>query len=667
MKIVHSLILTLFSLAVGTQLHASEKQLWTPLDTLLIKQFTNVQVSPDGENTFIRVLEPSAPDKDPNNVKQPINTYIVSNKTGNLTPVDEHLPVLGFDWSYDGKWLIYSTGNVEQGAIWIKPSNGGSAKKIYESSFAGAHVTISPDGQKIAISASRLQKNILDPKQSQLYGQIYLLSFQDKNFENPKVEALTPDTLNVSQMMDPMFSWSPDGRYLVFSIDNKDWRGGTNSTLALIDVKTKEIIELLSEKTALIGPIFSPDQEYIAYVKSSGLGVSENTDKKLEEDVRICTYNLKTKENRCIDRNTSNLVNLIGWTTDSKSLLYNNYDETKINIHQVSLDGTQDTILNKGLEGIVNGFSLSHNNKYLGFLYSNMTTPQEAYFTALSSFKPHQLTHIQNVPSLKSLKSEVIKWKSFDGLEIEGTFTYPTEYKKGTKTPLIVWVHGGPAGVASEEFLGDTSLGPFSPAVLASEGYAVFLPNYRGSKGYEDNFVNMSYMDFGGGDFKDILYGIDDLIKKEIVDPDRIVIGGWSYGGFLSAWAITHEQRFKAAIVGAGPIDWYTNTAVADNSVFEIRHMGRDLKDWFKMSPLMTIKNAKTPVLIQQGENDTRVPVANTFELSYALKRLKVPHKGILYKGQGHGFQYSSPGMYQAINDQVDWIKKYIKPYQEAR
>jgi len=278
------------------------------------------------------------------------------------------------------------------------------------------------------------------------------------------------------------------------------------------------------------------------------------------------------------------------------------------------------------------------------------TTPEEVYYTPLSSFEPQQLTHIQDVPSLEWLKSEVIQWKSFDGLEIEGILTYPSGYKKGTKVPLVLWIHGGPASVSHEGIYNSR---------LASEGYAVFEPNYPGSLGYGKDFLRSNYKDFGGGDFKDILSGVNFLIEEGIVSSERIVIAGWSYGGFMSAWAVAHDQRFKAAIVGAGPTNWYS---FRKNPVWLMNNMGYSFKDWYKASPVRYVKNIKTPVLVQHGDKGKTVLPGNLIELSYALKRLDVPHKSILYRGQGHDF--TSPlSSLQMMSDRSEWMKSHIAPY----
>jgi dipeptidyl aminopeptidase/acylaminoacyl peptidase len=170
----------------------------------------------------------------------------------------------------------------------------------------------------------------------------------------------------------------------------------------------------------------------------------------------------------------------------------------------------------------------------------------EAFVSATDVFTPVQVSHANaEIPDLPLGKTEVIRWPSTEGLEIEGLLTYPATYQPGSRVPLLVIVHGGPAGVFLRTFTGNAS--PYLVAAFASRGYVVLRCNVRGSSGYGRDFRYANRSDWGGGDYRDILSGVDTLISKGIADPDRMGVMGWSYGGYMTSWVITQTKRFKAA------------------------------------------------------------------------------------------------------------------------
>ncbi|MBY0293324.1 MAG: prolyl oligopeptidase family serine peptidase, partial [Alphaproteobacteria bacterium] len=263
---------------------------------------------------------------------------------------------------------------------------------------------------------------------------------------------------------------------------------------------------------------------------------------------------------------------------------------------------------------------------------------------------------------LSAIKAEPIRWKSFDGLEIEGILTYPQGYTEGTKVPLIVSIHGGPSGVESQYFIGSTLFGPYSPAVFSSQGYATLVVNYRGSLGYGEKFQKIDYKDLGGGDFKDIMAGVDYLIDQGIADPHQLFIRGHSYGGFLTAWIISHTDRFKAASIEAEIVDWISHIATTDAPTVMEAYFGgaywEDYKLWRDSSPLTRVSDMKTPALILHGANDSRVSVTQSMQLYNALKERSIPTRLVAYKGREHSMS-DSIATQDAMKEKLKWFKTY--------
>jgi dipeptidyl aminopeptidase/acylaminoacyl peptidase len=242
-------------------------------------------------------------------------------------------------------------------------------------------------------------------------------------------------------------------------------------------------------------------------------------------------------------------------------------------------------------------------------------------------------------PGERAPESRVIRWASPDGLEIEGLLTLPLDHTPGQPCPTLVIVHGGPAGAYSESYVAAPSLYPI--ATFAERGYAVLRPNPRGSSGYGAAFRTANRRDWGGGDYQDIMSGVDYLVEQGIADPQRLGIMGWSYGGYMTSWAITRTRRFYAASVGAGVTNLMSMNGTCDIPGFIPDYFGAEFWDdpdvYRAHSAMFGIKGVTTPTLIQHGDRDERVPLTQGKELYNALKRQDVPVEMDIYPRQPHG------------------------------
>jgi len=264
--------------------------------------------------------------------------------------------------------------------------------------------------------------------------------------------------------------------------------------------------------------------------------------------------------------------------------------------------------------------------------------------------------------------AEVIHWQSTDGLAIEGIVAYPLNYRSDQRYPLIVAVHGGPAGVFQRGYLG--ALGGYADvAELTERGYAVLQANPRGSGGYGREFRFANYVDWGGGDYQDIMSGVDHLIARGIADPDRLGILGWSYGGFMTSWVITRTHRFKAACVGAGVTNLVSFNGTSDIPSFVPDYFSAeswdDLETYRRHSPVLNAKGVSTPTLIQHGDQDVRVPLSQGRELYNALKRQGAPVEMVIYPRQGHG--PDEPRLILDVRRRaIAWLERWVRGTAES-
>jgi dipeptidyl aminopeptidase/acylaminoacyl peptidase len=292
------------------------------------------------------------------------------------------------------------------------------------------------------------------------------------------------------------------------------------------------------------------------------------------------------------------------------------------------------------------------------FVSQTATQPQEL-FAWDQKANPQQITHINDVWKQHSLVPlEFYKYKSFDGLEIEAALLKPAGYDGKKKLPLIALIHGGPTGAWED------TVEPWGQ-LLVAQGYAVFYPNIRGSIGYGQKFIEMNRGDWGGGDFKDVMAGVEDLIARGIADPDKLGIGGWSYGGYMAEWAITQTTRFKAAVSGAGLSNLISEYGTEEGPSYDEWFYGlpyepEKVAGFLNSSPFVHLKNVRTPTLILQGEADTVDPVGQSMELYRGLKRYGVETELVLYPREPHGF-HEEKHLVDRLKRILAWYDKYLK------
>jgi len=270
-----------------------------------------------------------------------------------------------------------------------------------------------------------------------------------------------------------------------------------------------------------------------------------------------------------------------------------------------------------------------------------------------------QLSHFNEGVQPAWGKSVSLSWKS-DQFHVQGWLLLPKDYDAAKKYPLIVEVHGGPAAAVQARW---GAGGGLSPAALSALGYFVLQPNPRGSFGQGEAFTEANRKDFGYGDLRDILKGVDTVEAKYPIDPNRLGITGWSYGGFMTMFAITQTHRFKAAVAGAGLSDWLSYYGENSIDQWMIPYFGASVYDdpavYAKSSAINYIKNAKTPTLVVVGDRDGECPAPQSFEFWHALRDLHVPTELVVYPNEGHGFV--NPEHRRDVMDRtLEWFAKYM-------
>jgi len=317
-----------------------------------------------------------------------------------------------------------------------------------------------------------------------------------------------------------------------------------------------------------------------------------------------------------------------------------------------------------GKGAIIRSMDLDKASGKMVFTASTPKNPVELYAGNVKTGPEKKLTDSNpELANIKLTKQEVISWNAADGLKIEGILTYPKDYEAGKKYPLLLQIHGGPEGVSAN---GWNTRAVYPVQLYAANGYFVLEPNYRGSQGRGVKFAKADQKDMAGKEFEDVLAGIDYLVSKGMVDNNKVGTGGFSYGGYFSAWAATkYSQRFKASVMGAGISNWIsfcgTTEIIHENSLVHWDLWWYDNQQLFwDRSPLAHINNAKTPMLIVHGNADSRVPVPQSEEMYYALRLKNVPVQYINYKRQPHGI-LEREAQIDFMNRTLKWFKQYVK------
>jgi dipeptidyl aminopeptidase/acylaminoacyl peptidase len=258
--------------------------------------------------------------------------------------------------------------------------------------------------------------------------------------------------------------------------------------------------------------------------------------------------------------------------------------------------------------------------------------------------------------------SASLTWTN-ENLHIQGWLLLPANYNPAKKYPLIVEVHGGPAADVQSRWNGGG--GGFSATGYSALGYFVLMPNPRGSYGEGEAFTQANRKDFGYGDLRDILAGVDTVLAKYPVDPNRVGLTGWSYGGFMSMFAVTQTHRFRAAVAGAGISDWLSYYGENSIDQWMIPYFGASVYDdpqvYAKSSAISFIKNVNTPTLAVVGDRDGECPAPQSFEFWHALRDLHVPAQLVVYPNEGHGF--SDPAHRRDVQQRaIEWFARYMPP-----
>ncbi|HTS26851.1 MAG TPA: S9 family peptidase [Bryobacteraceae bacterium] len=630
---------------------------WTPELSMKVKTVTAAVPSPDGKLAVWTETRPVMDGEKSESLTHVFLAHADGSSRMQLTRGDRSANSPAF--SADSAWVFFASDRSGKRGIYRIPIDGGEAEQVVNWAGTLGAYSVSPNGKWIAFAAR-------EPDTTEERAKREKLDFRVVD-ENPHNQSLwivpvEPDAsgkrpfkkIASGPYNTGAFDWSPDSRRIAYETrPTPDADDARKSDIYEVEVETGVIRPVAATPASESQPRYSPDGRYLAYIHS-------NVSAKRIDGNRIMLLTLADMKSRELPASPDESPAMAGWTRNR--IMFTEGKGTRSVLYAMPVDGPPGAVF-QPTRGTFAGFVLNRAGTHAGLAMQATDQPVEAYITEVASIKPVRVSAANvDLPKQPIGETKVIKWKSSkDGKEIEGLLTLPPNYQAGKQVPLILNIHGGPAGAFNETFIGASGLYPI--ASFAARGWAVLRANPRGSTNYGLPFRSSNVDDWGGGDYADLMSGVDAVIAMGVADPSRMAVMGWSYGGYMTNWVVTQTNRFKCAATGAGLSNlismWGTNDIPTTLDDYFEGTWYEQPERYIKMSPLAHIGNAKTPMLILHGEADIRVPTTQGREMYTALKRMGTPVEMVTYPRTPHGPQ-EPKFVLDIMHRHLDWVAKYL-------
>jgi dipeptidyl aminopeptidase/acylaminoacyl peptidase len=621
---------------------AAAKKPLTPEMAITLQSESDLHFSPDGSRVAFVVTGPL---KGTSRKRHIWVLNVAARKVRQLTYSEksEFSP----RWSPDGKTLAFLSDRGTDTQIYFMSMEGGEGHPVTEGKRSIHSFEWSPDGKQIAFIAP-VAKTAEEEKKEKDKDDAKVVDKDDKpaglwlmDAESHNVREIIGKPWRVNDV-----AWMPSGdRLVVSATDHPESDLDTNRIFSVASGDGKRT-ELFAPRGPFGDLKVSKDGKWISFVGC-------RVDGPEPHDIYVLPGEGGAPKNltaASIDRGTFGYV----WRTDG-TIVAGIADGFRSKLERVTIDGSATALASLPVNPHAFDFSPKDDSVF-AFAGETATEPEEIWLRDDGSQAVAVSDLNKDWATVQLIKPEFFRYKSFDGLQIEGALLQPANYDGHSKLPLITLVHGGPTGRWSDAVQTWGQL-------LVGHGYAIFYPNIRGSIGYGEKFVEMNRADWGGADYKDVMAGIDALIARGVADPNRLAIGGWSYGGYMAEWAITQTDRFKAAVSGAGMADLVSEFGTERGPAYDHWFWGwpyEKPEGFLQHSPFMFMKNAKTPTLILQGEADTTDPLGQSQELYRGLKHYGVKVEMVEYPREPHGPREEKHNL-DVLNRIIAWYQENLK------
>lgn len=563
-----------------------------------------------------------------------------------------------FQFSPDGSKLAFTRSVDDESQLFLLPTTGGEAVQLSEHETSIGSYAWSEDGSKIFFVATEPRTEEEEKAREAGYDAIFVdegpNGQQDGNWNNLwliEVESGEEERLTDSDHRIGSFSVAPNADRIVFTSRSENRRNQQNLTeIRLLEIETGAIRQLTDNNAPEGRLSWAPDGRLFAY--------TARTDGEWELLLdKIWVMDHETGVQRIVsgafDGNVGNFV----WTPDASAILFSGLHGTNNNLYRIDLgSGGVEQVTSS--VGSLAPSSFSRDRMRMAYVLQDFDTPADIWFGLTDGTGTVRLTDANPTIAEEIALGwgEVIRWESKDGTEIEGILMLPAEYQSGA-LPLLLHIHGGPAGVFRNSFSS-------SNHVWAGLGYAQLFPNVRGSSGYDDDLLRGNLRDIGGGDYEDLMTGVDEVIARGIADASKLGLRGWSYGGILGGWTVTQTDRFRGASVGAMVSDWTSEYGPGFNHDVRLWYIGGtpwdNADEWRERSALTHIANVTTPTLVLHGINDRTDTESQSMMFFQALKDQGKVTRYIRFPREPHGFREPRHQRTRDV-EEIRWIQKYVR------
>ncbi|GAC1357493.1 MAG: S9 family peptidase [Ktedonobacteraceae bacterium] len=642
-------------------------------DLLALKIVGDPQFSPDGKLIAFSVQHCNAGE---DTIGSAI--WLVSS-AGGKTSVPRPLTSGAYNdtsprWSPDGSMLAFISDRTRTGQIFLLPTNAGEARQLSFLQQGVTEYSWRPDGQAIlALSYWKPDDDQSTPTTEEMVSVYTRLDTQwdGQGYKHARhkqlwllpltgdAQRITSEPLDLEQAC-----WSPDGQQLVFCANRRqDPDLSVSRALWVLTLATGQMRRLTPEDGLAQMPAWSPDGRSIAYLYSPDQSEAGNISPwlvdaqgKTNPHPAVQGADTLTCQAWIIDELRSEWLAQPVWYPDSEALLVPAQDRGQLHLCRLDLLANNIRRLTSG-NGRYSSPQISKDGQMIAMVRADWFTPGDIWCMDGAGQQPRKLTRVNDgiLQGRQLIRPRRINWQSFDGLEMEG-WLYLPPLPQESKAPLILAPHGGPSLA-----WGDAYVHEFQ--VLAGRGYAVFAPNPRGSAGYGEKFSRHILGDWGGADFHDLMVGLDYVIATEPVDEQRLGVGGMSYGGYMTNWIISQNDRFKAAVSRNGISSLSSATLLADQTIWFTLNMD-DEKRQLERSPLTHVDAITTPLLLLHAENDLRCPFSESLQLFVALRKRKRPVELVRYHNTSHLMDWPTIGTPQQRTDRLrrtlQWFERFL-------
>jgi dipeptidyl aminopeptidase/acylaminoacyl peptidase len=644
---------------MGVNRAAASRRL-TVDDVASLRRITSVQLSPDGSRLAYIVEYPS--DEQHSKVPPTSKLWIYAVKDGTASPVEDENRAWSPKWSPDSKTLAFLSSTADGAQVYLMNPDTREMRRTTKHPVGINSFAWSRDGSKIVFVSTppltEKQKRRADlgydeihvgpgPDQAGRGEELWTVSLSDGREQ----QVGTQDAHLLA------YDLSPDGGTFLLATAATRWADeeALRPRLVTMHAAGGEKHPYCNVQGRFTSATWSPDGSSVAY-----LGTSEGAIDPYPGGLYVCNA---AGAPRNLIANSELTLEQYQWIESGKAMIVVVARGAHRSIARLEVaDGRLTPLTRSPLEvAFRSPYSSSSDGSRIACVLATAKTPPDIWLVEKNG-EARQVSHVNpQVNGIQFADGEEFRWKARDGLDVTGVLLRPIGYRADVRYPLVVQVHGSQVGDMNEFQATWMNWGQ----LLAANGYAVLLPNYRGSLTSGAKFARADQGDLGGKDLTDILDGVDALVAAGVADPNRMGIGGVSYGGFLTAWAITQTTRFKAAVMGLGISNWIAiaGQTPAPEAMVALYWKHSPDDEWqvlWNRSPSAYAKNVRTPTLIYAGENDRGIPVSQSREFLRALQHYNVPSEFILYPREGHSV-IEPNHLRDNLTRIIEWYNRYLR------